>query len=66
MPASVAQSIARPTGYQEVADSILAGTGNTYSLRLAMKKKSAIILSLPRIQKGKLSVFCERMCRNTD
>ena len=45
----------RPTGDQEVAGSTPAEVGNILSWRL-------IILSLPLIQEGQLSVSGERMC----
>ena len=54
--ASVAQSTARPTGDQEVPDSIPAGSGNI----------DEEIFSLPStIQEGQLSVSGKRMCTNT-
>ena len=46
----------RPTGDQEVADSTPADVGNIHEIF------STIILSLPLIQEGQLSVSGERMC----
>ena len=50
-----------PTGDQEVAGSTPA-EGNILSWRLIMKYFSTVILSLPLIQDGQLSVSGERMC----
>ena len=50
--ASVAQSDSRPTGDQEVAGSIPAGSGNT---EIDHDTFSTVILSLPLIQEGQLS-----------
>ena len=47
----------RPTGDQEVAGSTPAEVGNTDH-----EIFSLVILSLPLIQEGKLSVSGERMC----
>ena len=66
----------RPTGDQEVAGSTPAEVGNILSWRLIMKYFlrsfspleidheifSTVILSLPLIQEGQLSVSGERMC----
>ena len=52
LPASVAQLDVRPTGDQEVAGSTPANH----------EIFSAVILSLPLIQVGQLSVSGERMC----
>ena len=55
----------RPTGDQEVADSTPAEVDNILSWRLIMKYHeifSTVILSLPQIQEGQLSVSGERMC----
>ena len=49
-----------PTGDQEVAGSTPAKVGNILSWRLIMKY--IVILSLPLIQEGQLSVSGERMC----
>ena len=57
----MAQLDARPTGDQ-VADSTPAEVGNILSWRLIMKYFSMVILSLPLIQEGQLSVSGERMC----
>ena len=52
----------RPTGDQEVAGSTPAEVGNILSWRLIMKIFFTVILSLPLIQEGQLSVSGERMC----
>ena len=52
----------RPTGDQEVAGSIPAEVGNILSWRYDHEIFSTIILSLPQIQEGQLSVSGERMC----
>ena len=52
----------RPTGDQEVTGSTPAEVGNILSWRLIMKYFSKVILSLPLIQEGQLSVSGERMC----
>ena len=49
-----------PTGDQEVAGSTPTEVGNILSWRLIMKY--IVILSLPLIQEGQLSVSGERMC----
>ena len=49
----------RPTGDQEVAGLTPAEVGNILSVRLIMKYM--VILSLPLIQEGQLSVSGERM-----
>ena len=59
---SVAQLDARPTDDQEVAGSTPAGSITFFRWHLIMKYFSTVILSLPLIQKGQLSVFGERMC----
>ena len=59
--ASVAQLDAPPTGDQEVAGSTPAEVGNILSWRLICEIFSAVILSLPLIQEGQLSVSGERM-----
>ena len=61
--ALVAQSDARPTGDQEVVGLITARSGNNLSWRLIMKFFSRVILSLPLIQEGSLSVSGERVCK---
>ena len=61
-PASIAQMDAHPTGDQEVAGSTPTEVGNILSWRLIMKYFSTVILSLPLIQEGQLSVSGERMC----
>ena len=60
-PASVAW-LRHPTGDQEVAGSTPAEVGNILSWKLIMKYFSTVILSLPLIQEGQLSVSGERMC----
>ena len=52
----------RPTGDQEVTGSTPAEVGNILSWRLIMKYFSTVILSLPLIQEGQLSVSGERVC----
>ena len=55
-------SDARPTGYQEVADSTPAGSTTFFHGDLIMKYFLwSVILSLPLIQEGQLSVSGERM-----
>ena len=49
------------TGDQKVAESIPAGSGNILSCRLIMKIFSTVILSLPLVKEGHLSVTGERM-----
>ena len=57
----MAQLDARPTGSQEVAGLILAGSA-TFFRGDFIKKYFQCILSLPLIQEGQLSVSGERMC----
>ena len=52
----------RPTRDQEVAGSNPAEAGNILSWRLDYEILSTVILSLPLIQKGQLSVTDDRMC----
>ena len=52
----------RPSGDQEVAGSTPAEVGNILSWRLIMNIFSTVILFLPLIQEGQLSVSGERMC----
>ena len=52
----------RLTGDQEVAGSTPAEFGNILSWRFDHKIFSTVILSLPLIQEGQLSVSSERMC----
>ena len=54
--------VRHPTGDQEVAGSIPAEVGNIVSWRLIVKYFFTVILSLPLIQEGQLSVSGERMC----
>ena len=58
----MAQLNARPTGDQEVASSTLPGSGNIHSWRFDREIFSTVILSLPLIQEGQLSVSGERIC----
>ena len=60
--ASVAQLDARLTGDQEVRGSNPAEVGNILSWRFDHEIFSTVILSLPLIQEGQLSVSSERMC----
>ena len=57
----------RPTGEQEGRGSILAGSSNILSQRLIMNYFVCymVILSLPLIQDGQLSVYGEMMCAST-
>ena len=57
----MAQLDARPTGDQEVAGSTPAGSATFFCGDLIMKF-STVILSLPLIPEGQLSVSGERMC----
>ena len=61
------QEVAGPTGDQEVAGSIPAGSGNILSRRFIMKYFvfCTIVLSLPLIQDGQLSVSGKGMCTST-
>ena len=52
----------RPTGDQEVAGSIPAKVGNILSWKFDHEIFSTVILFLPLIQEGQLSVSDERMC----
>ena len=52
----------RPTGDQEVAGSTPAEVGSILSWRFDHEIFSTVILSLPLIQEGQLSVSGERMC----
>ena len=52
----------RPTGDQEVAGSTPAEVGNILFVEIAHEIFSTVILSLPFIQEGQLSVSGERMC----
>ena len=60
--AFVAQLDVRPTGDQEVAGLTPAKVGNILSLRFDHEIFSMVILSLPLIQEGHLSVSGERLC----
>ena len=60
--ASVAPLDARPTEDQEVAGSTPAEVGNILSWSFDHEIFSTIILSLPLIQDGQLSIIGERMC----
>ena len=59
----MAQLDARPTGDQEVAGStpLPAGSEIILSWRFDHEIFSMVILSLPLIQEGQLSVSCERL-----
>ena len=61
-PVSVAQLDPHPTGDQEVASLTPAEVGNILSWRFDYEIFSTVILSLPLIQEGQLSVSGERMC----
>ena len=52
----------RPTGDQEVAGSTPAEVGNYSFVEIDHEIFSTVILSLPLIQEGQLSVSGERMC----
>ena len=58
----MAQLNARPTENQEVACSTHGEVGNILSWRFDYEIFSTVILSLPLIQEGQLSVSGERMC----
>ena len=51
-----------PTGDQEVAGSTPAEVGNILFVEIDHEIFSTVILSLPLIQEGQLSVSGERMC----
>ena len=51
----------RPTGDQEVAGSTPAEVGNTF-VEIDLEIFFTVILSLPLIQEGQLSLSGERMC----
>ena len=58
----MAQLDARPTNGQEVAGLTPAGSATFVRGDLIMTHFSTVILSLPLIQKGQLSVSDERLC----
>ena len=58
----MAQLDACPTGDQEVTGSIPAKVGNILLWSLIMNLFSTVILFIPLIQEGQLSVSGERMC----
>ena len=58
------QSNAGPTGDLEVAGSIPTGSGNTFYVEIDHVIFSTVILSLPPIQEGHLSVSGERIFTN--
>ena len=58
----MAQLHAHLTGDQEVAGSFSTGFGN---IEIDHELFSAVILSLPLIHQGQLSVSSKRMCTNT-
>ena len=62
LPASVAQLDACPTGDQEVAGSTLCWDSNILSWRFDHEIFFMVILSLPLVQEGQLSVSGKRMC----
>ena len=61
MPASVAQLDARPTGDQEVAGSPPPGRQHSF-IEIDHEIFPMVILSLPLIQEGQLSISGKRMC----
>ena len=63
--ASVAQSDAGLTGEQEVAGWIPCWVQQHSFVEIDREVLSVVILSLPLIQEGQLSVFGKRMCTNT-
>ena len=58
----MAQLDAHPTGNQEVAGSIPSEVGNILLWRFDHEIFSTVILSLPLIQEGHLSVSGKRLC----
>ena len=63
-PASEAQSDAHLTGDQEVAGLTLTGWQHSF-VEIDHEMFSMVILSLPLIQEGQLSVSGKRMCIST-
>ena len=61
MPASLAHLDGSPTGDQEAAGSTPAGRQHSF-VEIEHELFSTIILFLPLIQEGQLSVSSERMC----
>ena len=61
----MAQSDVCPTGDQEVAGSVPARSSNISFVEMDHEMFSTIIVSLPLIQEGQLSVSGERMCTST-
>ena len=61
MPASVAQLDMHPTGDQKVGGLTLPGRQHSF-VEIDHEIFSMVILSLPLIQEGQLSVSGERMC----
>ena len=61
LPASVAQLDAHPTGDQEVGVRPSRGRQHSF-VEIDHEIFSTVILSLPLIQEGQLSVSGERMC----
>ena len=61
LPASVAQLDACPTGDQEVVSDPRRGRQHSF-VEIDHEIFSTVILSLPLIQEGQLSVSGERMC----
>ena len=60
--ASVAQMDARPTGDQEVAGSTPRRGSQHSFVEIDHEIFSTVILSLPLVQEGQLSVLGKRMC----
>ena len=56
------QSDTYPSGDQEVTGSIPAGSGNILIIATDLQTFSTLILSLPLIQEGQLSVSGKRKC----
>ena len=62
MPGSAAHSGVRPPGDQEVPGSIPAPVCQHSFVEIDYEIFSTVILSLPLIQEGQLSITGERMC----
>ena len=54
------------TSDQEVAGLILVGVRQHSFVEINHEIFSMVILSIPLIQEGQLSVSCKRMCTNTE
>ena len=61
----MAHSDAHSTDDQDVVGSIPSGSGNISFMEIDHEIVSKVILSLPLIQKGQLSVSGKRMCTST-